>query len=49
MEIILKRSKITNSILKQSLRSTEIDLNVGEILGGVYLIKQSILFVIGAM
>ena len=33
MEVILKKTKITNSILKQSLRSTEIDFNVGEILG----------------
>ena len=33
MEVILKKSKITNSILKQTLRSTEIDLNVGEVLG----------------
>lgn len=33
MEVILKKTKITNSILKQSLRSTEVDLNVGEILG----------------
>lgn len=33
MEIILKKSKITNSILKQALRSTEIDFKVGEILG----------------
>lgn len=33
MEVILKKSKITNSILKQALRSTEIDLKVGEILG----------------
>jgi hypothetical protein len=33
MEVILKKTKITNSILKQALRSTEIDLRVGEILG----------------
>lgn len=33
MEIILKKTKITASILKQALRSTSIDLNVGEILG----------------
>lgn len=33
MEVILKKTKITNSILKQTLRSTSIDLNVGEILG----------------
>ena len=33
MEVILKKSKITNSILKQALRSTEIDFKVGEILG----------------
>ena len=33
MEIILKKTKITNSILKQTLRSTEIDLKLGEILG----------------
>lgn len=33
MEVILKKSKITSSILKQTLRSTEIDLKVGEILG----------------
>lgn len=33
MEIVLKKSKITPSILKQTLRSTEIDLNVGEVLG----------------
>jgi len=33
MEVILKKSKITNSILKQSLRSTHIDFKLGEILG----------------
>ena len=33
MEVILKKTKITNSILKQALRSTEIDFKVGEILG----------------
>lgn len=33
MEIILKKTKINNSILKQALRSTEIDFKVGEILG----------------
>ena len=33
MEVILKKSKITNSILKQALRSTETDFKVGEILG----------------
>ena len=33
MEVILKKTKITNSILKQTLRSTEIDLKIGEILG----------------
>ena len=33
MEVILKKTKTTNSILKQALRSTEIDLKVGEILG----------------
>lgn len=33
MEVILKKTKITASILKQALRSTEIDLKVGEILG----------------
>jgi hypothetical protein len=33
MEVILKKTKITNSTLKQSLRSTEIDFKVGEILG----------------
>ncbi len=33
MEVILKKSKITNSILKQALRSTEIDFKIGEILG----------------
>lgn len=33
MEVILKKTKITNSILKQALRSTEIDLKIGEILG----------------
>lgn len=33
MEVILKKTKITNSILKQTLRSTEVDLNLGEILG----------------
>ena len=33
MEIVLKKSKITNSILKQTLRSTLIDFKAGEILG----------------
>ena len=33
MEVILKKTKITSSILKQALRSTSIDLSVGEILG----------------
>ncbi len=33
MEVVLKKTKITASILKQTLRSTEIDLKVGEILG----------------
>lgn len=33
MEVILKKTKITTSILKQALRSTEVDLNVGEVLG----------------
>ncbi|ENI5462344.1 hypothetical protein ABZG89_002388 [Flavobacterium psychrophilum] len=33
MEVILKKTKITNSILKQALRSTEIDFKAGEILG----------------
>jgi hypothetical protein len=33
MEVILKKTKITNSVLKQTLRSSEIDLKVGEILG----------------
>ena len=33
MEVILKKTKITASILKQALRSTSIDLSVGEILG----------------
>lgn len=33
MEVTLKKTKITNSILKQALRSTEIDFKVGEILG----------------
>lgn len=33
MEVILKKSKITNSILKQALRSTELDFKVGEVLG----------------
>lgn len=33
MEVLLKKTKITNSILKQALRSTEIDFKVGEILG----------------
>ncbi|EMY3479070.1 hypothetical protein [Flavobacterium psychrophilum] len=33
MEVILKKTKITNSILKQALRSTEIDFKVGELLG----------------
>ena len=33
MEVILKKAKITNSILKQTLRSTVVDLEVGEVLG----------------
>lgn len=33
MEVLLRKYKITTSILKQTLRSTEVDLNVGEILG----------------
>lgn len=33
MEVILKKSRITNSILKQALRSTEMDFKTGEILG----------------
>lgn len=33
MEVILKKTKITNSILKQTLRSTEHQLKNGEILG----------------
>lgn len=33
MEVILKKSKITTSILKQCLRSTENDFKAGEILG----------------
>lgn len=33
MEVILKKTKITNSILKQALRSTGTDFKVGEILG----------------
>lgn len=33
MEVILKKTKITSSILKQSLRSTKGDLASGEILG----------------
>lgn len=33
VEVILKKTKITNSILKQALRSTETDFKVGEILG----------------
>ena len=33
MEVILKKTKITNSILKQALRSTEIDFKVGKVLG----------------
>jgi len=32
MEVILKRTKITSSILKQALRSTESDLKNGKIL-----------------
>lgn len=37
MEVILKKSKITNSILKQTQRSSMIDLNVSESLGwGMY-------------
>lgn len=39
MEVILKKSKITNSILKQTLRSTEIDLNIGEVLGWCLFMK----------
>jgi hypothetical protein len=33
MEITLKKTKITSSILKQTLRSTEIDMRVGDVLG----------------
>jgi hypothetical protein len=33
MEVILKKTKITNAILKQALRSTVADLEKGEILG----------------
>jgi len=33
MEVILKKTKITSSVFKQTLRSTETDLNIGEILG----------------
>jgi len=33
MEVILKKTKITSSILKQTLRSTEEDFKSGEILG----------------
>ena len=33
MEVILKKTKITTSILKQTLRSTAMDLSVGDILG----------------
>ena len=33
MEVILKKTKITNSILKQALRSTHTDLSNGKILG----------------
>lgn len=39
MEVILKKTKITHSILKQALRSTVIDLSVGEILGWCVLQK----------
>ncbi len=33
MEVILKKTKITSAILKQTLKSTSIDLSVGEVLG----------------
>lgn len=33
MEIILKKTKITSSILKQTLRSTEDDLKISDVLG----------------
>lgn len=33
MEVVLKKTKITNSILKQALISTSVDFKVGEILG----------------
>ena len=33
MEVILKKTKITQAILKQAITSTLIDLNKGEILG----------------
>lgn len=33
MEVVLKKTKITASILKQTLRSTSVDLSVGEIIG----------------
>ena len=33
MEVILKKTKITSSVLKQTLRSTEKDLQSGSILG----------------
>lgn len=33
MEVLLKKTKITNSILKQTLRSTSVDFKKGDILG----------------
>jgi hypothetical protein len=44
MEVILKKSKITSSILKQALRSTESDFKAGEILG--WCIYDKIRFII---
>jgi len=33
MEVLLKKTKITLSILKQALKSNEFDLEMGEVLG----------------
>ena len=40
MEVILKKTKITTSILKQTLRSTEIELGVADVLGWCIYDKQ---------
>ena len=45
MEVILKKSKITNAILKQTQRSTSIDFNVGVTLGWVYFNKTQYMII----